>query len=184
MAAEHEHLTGHLSEAERAALLAAAAGEKVAQRLSSRRSMSGAPGLGGVPPAGGGDGGDDDDEYDDEPEDFEAPRVQVDKGVLRKLHRGMSEAEKEYTGHMRDRKLRSSFVDNTPADRSYFAPSAATTGSGGSGSPGVAAGSAAEGGFLKRVGSSGIDEAVTLRRSVVSSGGAMRESVNTNSSDV
>jgi phospholipid-translocating P-type ATPase (flippase) len=51
----------------------------------------------------------------------EAPQVKIDLAVLDKLHGNMSMAERTGAGHMANRKLRSSFVDNTPAEHSYFA---------------------------------------------------------------
>lgn len=41
--------------------------------------------------------------------------------ALDKLHSSMSMAEKEDAGHMSNRKMRSSFVDSSPSEHSYFA---------------------------------------------------------------
>jgi hypothetical protein len=54
-------------------------------------------------------------------DDETSPRVKVNPAAIEKLHQSMSIAEREGAGHMANRKMRSSFVDNTPAEHSYFA---------------------------------------------------------------
>jgi len=122
VAAEYEYNTRHLSPEARGAMVAAAearfggpgsggsagGGGAGAGNVSGRSgggSLSGTPG-GASPP---------------EANDDEAPRVKVGPSVLQSLHRSMSTVEREFVGHMSNRKLRSSFVDNAPAEQSYFA---------------------------------------------------------------
>jgi hypothetical protein len=124
--AEHERLTAHLSDREADALLAhakaldhakkatQAAADAEAEASARRPGSPSSGGSGGSGGGGGGSGGRD-------TQDLSSPTVKVDAAVLQRLHSSMSDAERGSVGHMSNRKLRSSFVDNAPAEQSYFA---------------------------------------------------------------
>mmetsp|Transcript_51827 Transcript_51827/g.66393 ORF Transcript_51827/g.66393 Transcript_51827/m.66393 type:complete len:1369 (-) Transcript_51827:402-4508(-) len=107
---EHEYLTFHLTPEERSAIESRALNRNKGGSMDSVHDGSNHQtdliGPGGQGAQGAVD---------------ESPRVKVDLATMEKLHGNMSIAEKTGAGHMTNRKLRSSFVDNTPAEHSYFA---------------------------------------------------------------
>jgi len=129
--AEHEHLTRHLSPAERDALVRAAAQSKAAQSkaaASSASSTGGGSARGSVGTTAGASGGggvmgaiSEDEGLDDDAvaEELESPKVKVDASVMAGLHSTLTDSERD--AFMGNTKLRSSFVDNAPASQSYFA---------------------------------------------------------------
>jgi hypothetical protein len=112
------------------AKVAAAGAKKAASPAGGGGSAGGGNGGGGS--GGGGiDHEEEEEEGLDRLEELESPKVKVDASVMAGLHRGMTGLERE--AFMGNTKLRSSFVDNTPSQQSYFAGGHRPEGGGGAG---------------------------------------------------